>query len=246
MKIYFRSLLLLCLPLLAVQAQAQDYPEANNIYRIMRARSSYSKYCIEDMNRVVASITKYQVVPYEMDNHYQEWAFTPVPDKTDVYKIRNRLSGYYLTPEVKTVDCLKGTYGFVLGTKNAKDMIEWDVTPIEDGQVIISSIDQHGVRRYLCASDTTYAPTVISSIKQAKGSRLAWRLVDASLDPAGIGTAKTGKIHVSVLDGKIIVAGTDRYRLYDVQGRQLDPEKRLNKGTYIVTAAGDSHKVIIN
>ncbi len=218
-----------------------DAQEEKTYYRIMSAKSSFAGKCIQD-NSNVSGAEDFLIEDWKDGNRRQEWELIPAEDgSTPTYYIRNRNSRRFIGQGTELVD----KFYYTQSTPALSTSPKWTITDIGDGIVTINTTDEYGVVRFLNAADLKKSPERIYTAKTAKKSGFAWRIVDAKTDPTAISETTIKGTKVSVLDGHIIVAGTDNYEIRDLQGRNIDRKKRLSKGIYIVTTKEKSYKVLI-
>ncbi len=222
----------------------QHYADAQGektYYRIMSAKSSFAGKCIQDHSNV-SGADDFLIEDWQEGNKRQEWELIPSEDNgATTYYIRNRNSRRYIGQGTELVD----KFYYTQSTAALSTSPKWTITDIGDGIVTISTTDEYGVIRFLNAADLKKSPERIYSAKTAKKTGSAWRIIDAKADPTAISETTIKGDKVSVLNGHIIVAGTDDYEIRDLQGRNIDREKRLPKGIYIVTTKEKSYKVLI-
>lgn len=177
------------------------------------------------------------VSSFNSDDAAQQWKLVK-DESTGRMRIVNRKSGLHILTASSVVGSFNAT---VLGwvAKNPG----FDHTYLGLGQYALYGTEDDGVIRYLALQDTESAPVELKTDKLAS-SAFAWQFKET-----GTGTGITDlsdDIKISVADGRIVVSGTDNYKITSAQGMQMPKEARLQKGVYIVTCNGRSVKITIN
>ena len=64
-------------------------------------------------------------------------------------------------------------------------------------------------------------------------------------EDTGVASLGASQVEVYAHDGRIVVEGADAFKVYSVTGAEVNAENALGAGLYIVTANGESHKVLV-
>lgn len=238
--------------LFCYQAEAQCYASVTDpatgemtYYRIYSAKNEYQNKCIQDNNYGVNNQKyKFLVEDCATDNKNQFFKFIPDTSDGDTtkYFIQNALSSRYIIN--KTQQIYK-YFVYLNGYKS--DATSFNVTHITKDQVLISATDEYGTARYLCASDSALNSPESLVMSETEGSSFAWHIAKVTNDPSAIISSQmdNNDISISVLNGQIVVAGTEDYNIYDLCGRKLPATGHRSHGIYIVHAGAKSFKVSV-
>lgn len=226
-----------------------DEASASTKYvRIVNNNTRYDRLCIQD-SASTANGTNYALIVthYQPRVYRQYWKLVSASaTDTTAFYLRNFASRNYLSA---SVNYHKGNLGvFYLPTmpSGKENGSVWTFTRLSNGQYVISSEDPYGLRRYLAPCDTLRVPSAFGSVERAQNTVFAWTLYDANTDLTGIhAVVDEPDAGVGVVDGKVVVAGADDYKIYDMSGRLVPTGGRLPAGVYIVVANRKSYKVMV-
>ena len=251
MKQFTFIAIFLCSLILGMPVKAQSFASTTDpvtgqmtYYRIFSAKDTYNNKCIED-NQYGTNNNKYKYLinDYISGDKSQAFQLVAVSGDTTKYYIKNLRSFRYLTNNTQLV---ANHYVYLNGWKS--DASPFTITRIGSNQVLISATEDYDIVRYICAADSALAPEKLV-MSETLGSSFAWYIVKATDDLTAIQHIMAGNnqedVSVSVLGRNIVVAGTDKYSVFDITGKQLAPTGQRSTGLYIVHAAGKSFKVLV-
>ena len=225
---------------------AQNYPATGEnaqkiYYKLVSADPQYGKKCLED-NSATSGTSKYKFLINNLadDNRYQEWELIADADSDNKYYLRNRQSRKYVST--------KGTWvGQYMSAENATTKLSTDpyeFVELTSGQVAIKYNDGAS-DNYLFVADSTQSVPAFDEYSLAN-SRWAWVVSSADGTPVSIKDITADKnAEISVENRQIKVNGTDRFEVFDIEGRQLDSKGTRQPGIYIVVVNNVAYKVAV-
>ena len=226
----------------AVGALAQDYPEKDDngatiYYKIFSAAPQNSGLCLTDESKNDGKYT-YLLSEHETDNRFQEWQFVP-GDAPGTYLLRNRATFRYIST---TGDWVSSFYAITFATKKTFDN-ELLFTPIGDSQVTMT-YKEGTTTHYMLAGDSKAGPDIFDGSVHYGTSR-AWYVLPLGDVTEAVTEAKQGTIRILAINRRIVVSGTRHYRVYDIQGREVETDSELLPGIYVVEAGGEVKNVFV-
>ena len=228
---------------MALSAGAQDFPERDvqgNViyYKIFSAAPDCAGLCLTDNTADVSTDYKYLMTGNEADNRYQEWRL--IADETaGCYHLRNRATYRYVSTSGTYVDIF---YAITFATKKAIDN-EILFTPIGDGQVTMT-YKNGTTTHYMLAGDSGAGPDIFDGTSHYSTNR-AWYVFPLGTVPVTAAEAKQGSVTIQAFNRRIVVSGTRDYRVYDIQGREVEADSELLPGIYVVEAEGEVKNVLV-
>ena len=243
MKLFYKSVLTVIFIFSLISAKAELNLQSTTKYCLV---SSYKNFtdttCLEDDRSTTSGNFCYGFNKRVPAKALQEWYFIPVTGSPTQYYIRNAGNRCYIsaTPVEDSND-----YFYVTRSALKSDVNPWTVTELDNGQVVLSCMDDYGVTYYLHASDTTKTPPLFYNVKLCKDSRFAWTVQEAATLDAIQAVHTSGPINISVSGHRIFVSGTKRYRILNLAGINVTNVNELTAGIYFVLADGKITKTII-
>lgn len=230
----------MCIP--TVGALAQDYPEKDDngatiYYKIFSAAPRNNGLCLQDESKNDGKYA-YLLAEHETDNKFQEWQFVP-GDAPGCYLLRNRATYRYVST---TGDWINSFYAITFATKKAIDN-EILFTPIGDGQVTMT-YKNGATTHYMLAGDSGAGPDIFDGTSHYSTNR-AWYVFPLGTVPVTAAEAKQGSVTIQAFNRRIVVSGTRDYRVYDIQGREVEADSELLPGIYVVEAEGEVKNVLV-
>ena len=205
-------------------------------YGILSAKEGLEAMALTDCSSENADFP-IAVSSFSSDDAAQQWKIVK-DDATGRIRIVNRKSGLHIL-----------TASNVIGSFNAT-ILGWvakypgfDYTYLGLGQYALYGTEDDDVVRYLGLQDTESVPVELKT-DQLASSAFAWVFKETA---TGTGISDlSANVKIAVVDGRIVVYGTDNYKITSAQGMQMPKDARLPKGVYIVTCNGRSTKITIN
>ena len=224
------------------KALAQDYPEKDDAgatiyYKIFSAAPGNTGLCLQDNSKENGKYA-YPLAEHENDNKFQEWQFVP-GDAPGTYLLRNRATYRYIST---TGDWIGTFFAITFATKKTYDN-EILFTPLGDGQMTMT-YKEGMTTRYMLVGDTGKGPDIFNTTDHYNSSR-AWYVFPVGSVPVSVAEVKQGTVSILAINRRIVVSGTNQYRICDIQGRQVDPDSELLPGIYVVEAAGEVKNVLV-
>lgn len=225
---------------------AQNYPATDEndqkiYYKIVSADPQYGKKCLED-NSATSGTSPYKFLINDLadDNRYQEWELIADASADNKYYLRNRQSRRYVST--------KGTWvGQYMSAENATTKLSTDpyeFIELTHDQVAIKYNDGAS-DNYLFVADSTQSVPAFDEYSLAN-SRWAWVVSSPDGTPVSIKDITAGKdADITVENRRIKVNGTDRFEVFDIEGRQLDSKGTRQPGIYIVVVNNVAYKVAV-
>ena len=206
---------------------AQNYPATDEndqkiYYKIVSADPQYGKKCLED-NSATSGTSKYKFLINNLadDNRYQEWELIADADSDNKYYLRNRQSRKYVSTKGTWVD----NYLSAENTTTKMSTDPYEFIELTHDQVAIKYNDGASDNYLFVAESAQNVPTFDKY--NLADSRWAWFVSDPNGTPVSIKDITADKnAEISVENRQIKVNGTDRFEVFDIEGRQLD-----SKGT---------------
>lgn len=216
--------------------------------RIVSANSRYEGLCIQDSS-LTANKTNYKfiVTSYKSNTYRQRWKLINSDGAdTSSYYLRNYYTSKYLSAQSNLYKGTLGSFYLPTAASSFSNNTLWTFTRLSNGQYVISSLDEYGLRRYLAPCDSTKLPQSFGTIERAENTVFAWYLYDANTNLTGVDAVEPdASVGVGVVDGRVVVAGTSEYKIFDTSGRRISTIGRLPAGVYIVVAGKKSYKVMV-
>ncbi|MDL2323502.1 hypothetical protein LJC52_05915, partial [Bacteroidales bacterium OttesenSCG-928-A17] len=211
-------------------------------YYITNTMEGYTNKCMTDVTALSENV-KFSVEDIDKTSEYQQWkvlrnSADPLDKKVQfVNKATNNI--------IQTNSVPYGLFTYIQYTTTFSESNGWNLNYIGDKQYEISGEETDGVVRYLFAADESFTfPEVY--VEGALNSAFSWEFVMVEGPGVGIDPIITeDNIKVYVEDKKIVVKGTDDYRVWNIQGIQLVKDIRLSNGVYIVRLPNRSVKVLV-
>lgn len=232
----------LLMGMMGVSALAQNYPERDDTgaviyYKVFSAAPGNSGLCLQDNSKDNGKFA-YLLADHEIDNKYQEWQFVP-GDAEGTYLLRNRATYRYISTSGSWINTF---FAITFATKKSFDN-ELLFTPLGDGQLTMT-YKVGTTTHYMLAGDTEKGPDIFGKTDHYNSSR-AWYVFPVGSVPSAVAEIKQGDITIQAINRRIVVSGTNRYRIYDIQGREVDDDRELMPGIYVVEAAGEVKNVLV-
>ena len=223
---------------------AQNYPATDEndqkiYYKIVSADPQYGKKCLED-NSATSGTSKYKFLINNLadDNRYQEWELIADADSDNKYYLRNRQSRKYVSTKGTWVD----NYLSAENTTTKMSTDPYEFIELTHDQVAIKYNDGAS-DNYLFVADSAQNVPTFDKYNLAD-SRWAWFVSDPNGTPVSIKDITADKnAEISVENRQIKVNGTDRFEVFDIEGRQLDSKGTRQPGIYIVVVNNVAYKV---
>ena len=211
-------------------------------YRIMSAKSEFKDKCIEDHTNNSNGSDDYLINDWEAGNLNQEWELIPNSDSTSFY-IRNRYSRRFIG---NTTSVVNERFFYTPNGLTQSSSPTWTLTALDNGQTLISTQDPFGATRFLNATNTSHSPERIYILNNAKNTGFAWYIIDASIDPTAVKDVVESPIKVSVLNRQIIVSGSRKFSVFNLQGHPVPTDRELIDGIYLVKVKDHVFKISIH
>ena len=141
-----------------------------------------------------------------------------------------------------TGDWINSFYAITFATKKAIDN-EILFTPIGDGQVTMT-YKNGTTTHYMLAGDSGAGPDIFDGTSHYSTNR-AWYVFPLGTVPVTAAEAKQGSVTIQAFNRRIVVSGTRDYRVYDIQGREVEADSELLPGIYVVEAEGEVKNVLV-
>ena len=207
-------------------------------YRICTAAPGLDGFAMTDVNTGSAS-DDYQnmafVLPTETDDIRSQWKLTAGEDGKII--ITNRATGnqianssYWYVDHSITALTASGASGFT-------------ATSLGDYAFKLESVEDDGVNRCLALADKD-AGTVFYPESGESESAIAWKFFPVEIE-TGIGSMEAGRQVISVKNGRISVAGSTEWQLFDASGEEMPRTVSLPAGVYLVKIGQKAIKVLM-
>jgi len=204
---------------------------------VRSAKTDLANKCITDVSSSATGVAQFALQDYVAGDLTQQW------------KIVSKGSG-------NLIDFVNRGTGNIIGTTTAFDIHFYlqhatDATASAGWTITSIGSDQYQVRTgtstaysYWCAITEGDAP--VDYLDTSTGSAFDWKfqLVDeviTGLKPITI----ADDVFAYAQDRRIVVKGTDLYRIYNIYGMQMPVNRELPIGMYIVAAQGKTVKVLV-
>ena len=80
----------------------------------------------------------------------------------------------------------------------------------------------------------------------ANGDLMGWIAISENYGGTKVADVRKPEVKVWAEDGRIVVAGTENYNIYGLDGRHMSQEQRLPDGIYIVKTEGKAVKIMVS
>ncbi len=190
---------------------------------------------IVDNTSVVDTKYRFTVVNPENADETAQWRFVSYgPGKTAII---NRATGNSISTSLYA----DGKYN--LPEADAKNIMPktWSLNAISNSEFAISATGEDGVVRYLNNTRVGEEPETLD-LSQMSGSGFAWTF-DKMGEAVDINDAKAETPGISVVNGKIVVAGGKKFTVTTTDGVVLPSHSTLQKGIYLITVEGKTKKI---
>ena len=97
---------------------------------------------------------------------------------------------------------------------------------------------------YMLAGDSGAGPDIFDGTSHYSTNR-AWYVFPLGTVPVTAAEAKQGSVTIQAFNRRIVVSGTRDYRVYDIQGREVEADSELLPGIYVVEAEGEVKNVLV-
>lgn len=236
-------ILIFCLIGICHSGVAQTIEESTEYY-ICSAYSKFTDICLQD-DKATSAATPF-IYSYnkksEDKNNSQLWTFIHASDTdSTLFYIKNSRTKLYLSATIT----MQGN-SWRWGSYSKTSAKPFTLTDLGNGQFTLSALDEYGVRYYMHATDTTTTTPTFRNIRLCVNSRFAWYLQKYE-SPTIVHSLNNKKYqpNVSVLDHQIIVSNVPTYSIYNINGQEINAEKKVLPGIYIVKGNNFQRKVIV-
>lgn len=233
---YFRFL-----PYTDYNVQISD--ETNEVwYYLTSAADGYADKCVTDVTAQSLPYIKFAVENFVEDNEYQQWKAIKNSTDPDDKKVQlvNRATGNI----IQTNSVENGIFNYVQYTTFASESNGWNLDYIGSGQYEISGIEDDNIMRYLFVGDeSSLYPDVY--VAGETNSNFAWQFVAVETDDTDLPVVIEDDITVYTRDRRIYVEGADNYKVWNIQGLQMNKDVQLPIGVYVVMVNGKTAKVLV-
>ena len=207
-------------------------------YRICTGATGLDGLAMTDVNGSTGS-EEYQnmifMLPTEADDLRSQWKLTAGEDGKVIITNRatgSQIAGTSLWEDDHNITALtaSGATGFTF-------------TSLGDYAFKLESVEDDGVNRCLAFADKD-AGTVLYPESGESESAIAWKFFPVEIE-TGIGSMSAGRQVISVKNGRISVAGSTEWQLFDTSGEEMPRTVLLPAGIYLVSGEHASQEVVI-
>lgn len=211
-------------------------------YYITSANPEYQGKYMTDVVTAGLPFIRFSLEDKEADNPYQHWKVVKKnPGATDqkVHFINRATQNVIQTKSVEN-----SYYKYTQATTDPTDDNGWTMTYLGQSQYELAGEETDGVYRHLCASDATKQPEFYDQSNTLNTS-FAWRFEKQDTGSGLPSISTNDLIRVYAKDRFVIVEGSDKYRIYTIQGMEVNQNIQLPLGVYLVTVEGKVVKLFV-
>ena len=208
-------------------------------YRICTAAPGLDGFAMTDLNspeeQNVAMEMIVYLLPTETDDIRSQWKLTAGEDGKII--ITNRATGnqianssYWYVDHSITALTDSGASGFT-------------ATSLGDYAFKLESVEDDGVNRCLALADKDAGAVSYPESGESE-SAIAWKFFPVEID-TGIGSTEAGRQVISVKNGRISVAGSTEWQLFNASGEEMPRTVSLPTGVYLVKTGQKAVKILV-
>lgn len=241
LKRLFVGLCLLAPAWLAAQEFDDELQLSSDVvywYRISNAAAGMDGLAMTDVNGSTAS-EEYQnivfMLPTEADDLRSQWKLTAGEEGKVIITNRatgSQIAGTSLWEDDHNITALttSGATGFTF-------------TSLGEGTYRLESVEDDGVSRCLALADKDGEAIAYPESGEST-SAIAWKFFPVEIE-TGIGSMEAGRQVISVKNGRISVAGSTEWQLFDASGEEMPRTVSLPAGVYLVKIGQKAIKVLM-
>ncbi|MDH8702689.1 hypothetical protein M2138_002057 [Dysgonomonadaceae bacterium PH5-43] len=212
-------------------------------YFIKSAYPEYADKCITDVVDASLANIKFSLTDKENENYNQQWKLVKKSSSSSEKRVHiiNRATQNIIQTKSKE----EGFYKYTQSTTNKAENNGWVMTYLGEKQFEISGTETDNVTRRLSASNAENKQPEFYDEASVLNTSFAWFIEAVDKGNSIISPDLDENIKVYSQNGYIIVVGTEDYSIYTIQGNELQKNKQLPFGIYLVKIGKGTIKILI-